>query len=161
SLNLSNVTKSQSTSTLAEYTLDKTTLDFVYNTTERRNPQYEQQDNWNYSGLLRYNLDFRQTRLFRPFGFLEEVPLLHPLAGIKLGYTPAAVNASVGIERDYTQQRRRIADSLSTNVLQQSHSFTYNTNFGFEYNLTPSINTSFQAQSVFDLSRAGISRAGD
>src|SRR5699024_6670536 len=31
SLNLANVTKSQSTSTLAEYTLDKTTLDFVYN----------------------------------------------------------------------------------------------------------------------------------
>src|SRR5699024_10456911 len=115
----------------------------------------------NYSGLLRYNLDFRQTRLFRPFAFLEEVPLLHPLAGIKLSYTPAAVNASVGIERDYTQQHRRIADSLSANVLQQSHSFNYNTAFGFEYNLTPSINTSFQAQSVFDLSRAGISRAGD
>src|SRR5699024_6833234 len=108
SLNLSNVTKSQSASALAKYTLDKTTLDFVYNTTDRRNPQYEQQDNWNYNGLLRYDLDFRQTRLFRPFSFLEEVPLLHPLAGIKLGYTPAAVNASVGIERDYTQQRRRI-----------------------------------------------------
>src|SRR5699024_7731932 len=38
---------------------------------------------------------------------------------------------------------------------------TYNTKLGFTYNLTPSLQTSFQNLSVFDLSQAGIKGAGD
>nr|WP_286670497.1 cell surface protein SprA [Fodinibius salsisoli] len=160
SLNISNATKSRSRSPVAKYTLDKTTLNYVYNTTERRNPEYSLQDDWNYSGSLQYSLNFRSTPLFRPFGFLGEVPLLHPLAGIKMGYTPASINASVGIDRDYDEQRRRFTEGQLQNPLQQSHSFTYDTQFGIGYNLTPSIRTSFQSRSVFDLSRAGINRGG-
>jgi cell surface protein SprA len=160
SINVSNLSKSRSKSRLAQYTLDKTTLNYVYNTTNRRNPEYKRQDNWNYSGSLRYDVNFRNTRLFRPFGFLGGVPLLHPLAGLQLGYTPASVNASVGIDREYDEQlRRQTADSQ--NPLQQSHSFTYDTQFGFGYNLTRSIKTTFRSRSVFDLSRAGIERNGE
>ena len=159
SINVSNVSKSGSESTLAEYTLDKTTLNYVYNTNERRNPEYAMQDNWNYSGSLRYDVDFRSTRLFRPFGFLGDVPLLHPLAGLRLGYTPASINASVGIDREYDEQLRRFAAGESQANLQQSHSFTYDTEFGFGYNLTPSIRTTFRSATVFDLSRAGIEEA--
>lgn len=158
SVNISNATKRRSQSTLAQYTLDKTTLNYVYNTTERRNPQYSRQDNWNYSGSLRYNLNFRSTRLFRPFDFLGDLPLLHPLAGLKLGYTPASITASVGIDREYNEQLRRMSAGQEDNLLQQSHSFTYDTEFGVGYNLTPSLKTSFQTRSVFDLSRSGIDR---
>ncbi|WP_185958268.1 cell surface protein SprA [Fodinibius sediminis] len=156
SVNMSNVTKTRSQSNLAKYTLDNTTFNYVYNTTDRRNPQYSRQDNWNYSGSLRYNMNFRSTRLFRPFDFLGEVPLLHPLAGIKFGYTPASVNASFGIDREYTEQLRRSLTGRLENTLQQSHSFTYDTEFGLGYNLTPSIKTTFQTRTVFDLSRAGV-----
>ncbi|TYP94945.1 cell surface protein SprA [Fodinibius salinus] len=155
SINVSNVSKSGSNSTLAQYTLDKTTLNYVYNTTERRNPEYSMQDNWNYSGSLRYDVNFQNTLLFRPLGFLGNIPILHPLAGLQLGYTPASINASVGIDREYDERLRRFTAGEEA-TLQQSHSFTYNTEFGFGYNLTPSIKTTFRSRSVFDLSQAGV-----
>ncbi len=158
SINLSNVSKSRSQTGFARNTLDNTTLNYVYNTTNRRNPQYRFQDNWNYSGSVNYDKSFRNTLLFRPFGFLGNVPLLHPLAGLRLGYTPASINASAGIDREYDEQLRRITAGEEESQSQQSHSFTYNTQFGFGYNLTPSIKTTFQSRSVFDLSRAGIER---
>lgn len=156
SVNLSNVSKSGSNSTFAEYTLDKTSLNFVYNNTERHNPQYSTQDNWNYSGSLRYDVNFQNTLLFRPFGFLGSVPLLKPLGGLQIGYTPASVNASFGIDRDFDKQLRRFSAGQSAPTLQQSHSFTYDTEFGFGYNLTPSIKTTFRSHATFDLSRAGV-----
>ncbi|HEX6981910.1 MAG TPA: cell surface protein SprA [Balneolaceae bacterium] len=158
SINLSNVTKTGSESALAEYTLDKMTLNYVYNNTHRRNPQYALNDNWNYSGSLRYDVSFRNTLLFRPFNFLRNVPLLYPLAGLRLGYTPSSLSASAGINREYDEQLRRFVVVGNENSLRQSHSFTYNTQFGFGYTLTPSINTTFQSRSVFDLSNAGIDR---
>jgi len=156
SVNVSNLSKSRSKSKLVEYTLDKTTLNYVYNTTNRRNPEYSRRDNWNYSGSLRYDVSFRNTQLFRPFGFLGGVPILSPLAGLQLGYTPASINASVGIDREYDEQVRRITQGETQSPLQQTHSFTYDTQFGFGYNLTPSIKTTFRSRSVFDLSNAGI-----
>lgn len=160
SINLSNVGKRLSENKIAEYTLDKTTVNFVYNTTERRNPEYRFQDNWNYNGSVRYNLNFRNTQLFEPFGFLDDVPLLNAVSGLKLGYTPAAINASAGVDRSYDEQRRRSFAGQQENALQQSHSFSYNTSFGFNYNLTPSVKTTFRTRSVFDLSRAGIEENG-
>jgi len=160
SINISNVSKSRSESTLAEYTLDKTTLNYVYNTTKRRNPEYSLQDNWNYSGSLRYDVNFPNTRLFSPFSFLEGVPILQLASGLQLGYTPASINASVGVDREYDEQLRRFTAGETQSSLQQSHSFTYDTEFGIGYNLTPSIKTTFSSRSVFDLSRAGIRNAG-
>lgn len=158
SINISNLTKRNSRSPIAKYTLDNTTINYVYNTTKRRNPEYRVQDNWNYSGSLRYDINFKRTRLFRPFDFLGNVPLLSTLAGLRLGYTPASINASAGIDREYDEQLRRLTQGESQSPLRQSHSFTYNTQFGLGYNLTPSIKTTFRSRSVFDLSRAGISR---
>lgn len=163
SLSLSNVTKNESEAPFARYTLDNTTLNFVYNTTDRRSPEYLLRDNWNYSGSVNYNISFASTRLFRPFGFLGETPLLHPLAGLRLGYTPASLTASAGITREYEERRRRIFENGTTagGPLQQSHNFNYDTQFGFSYNLTPAIKTSFRSRTVFDLSRAGIAPAGE
>ncbi|MDX1639405.1 MAG: cell surface protein SprA, partial [Balneolaceae bacterium] len=155
SINFSNVTKRESQSRLAQYTLDKTNLNFVYNTTDRRNPEYRFQNNWNYNGSVRYNVNFRQTRLFRPFGFMGNLPILDLLAGLQLGYTPSSVNASVGVDRTYDERKRRVLEGQQQIPLQQSHNFSYNTNFGLGYNLTPSIRTSFQSRAVFDLSSLG------
>lgn len=160
SINFSNVSKRLSESGFARYTLDKLTLNYVYNIADRRSPEYAFQNNWNYSGSLRYNVNFQSTQLFRPFGFLGEVPLLSPLAGLRLGYTPASINASVGVDRDYEERRRRTMAGENPVSLQQSHSFNYNTNFGFTYNFTPSIRTTFQTRTVFDLSRAGVQQIG-
>ncbi len=158
SINFSNVTKNRSESAFSQYTLDNITTNYVYNTTHRRSPEYNFRDNWNYSGSLRYSISFSSTQLFRPFDFLGEVPLLHPLAGLRFGYTPASLNASTGIDRSYNEQHRRSLIDEQENALQQSHRFTYNTQFGFAYNFMPSVKTSFRSRTVFDLSRAGIDR---
>ncbi len=159
SINLVDATKNLSNHAFGKYILDHTTLNLIYNKVNKHNPQYAFHNDWDYSGSLRYDINFDKTHLFRPFGFLGNIPLLQMLAGLKLGYTPASITASTGIDRSYDEQKRRpVADNQNnqTYPLQQSQSFTYNTNFGFSYNLTPSITTSFQSKTIFDLSQAGI-----
>lgn len=168
SFNIVNVSKTGSKSFLSHYLLDNTTLNFVYNTTNQHSPQYLLQNDWNYSGSVDYDIDFKNTYLFRPFSFLENVPLLNAISGLRLGYTPASFKASFGLDRTYRELRRRNVatnDSLQNSIialpLQQSHQFNYNTELGFTYNLTPTIHTSFKSQSLFDFSRAGTRPAGD
>ncbi len=155
-INFSNISKRNSQSAVGRVLLDNTTLNYNYNTTNSRNPQYRFQDNWNYNAAVRYNLNFRNVRFFRPFGFLEDVPLLNTLSGLGLGYTPNNITTSVSTRRSYEERKRRILFGEDEQPLQQTHSFTYNTNLGFGYNLTRSISTSFQSQSVFDLASVSV-----
>ena len=73
SLNLSNISKSNSKSKLAQYTIDNLKLTYVYNEGFSKNPQLELQNNWNYASALSYNLSFPRVRLFRPFKFTEDI----------------------------------------------------------------------------------------
>lgn len=155
-INFSNISKRNSQSTVGRILLDNTTVNYNYNTTNSRNPQYRFQDNWNYNAAVRYNINFRNVRFFRPFGFLEEVPLLSALSGLGLGYTPTNITTSVSTRRSYEERKRRALFGEDEQPLQQTHSFTYNTNLGLGYNLTRSITMSFQSQSVFDLARVSI-----
>jgi len=156
SINFSNVTKRNSSSAFAKYTLDKTNINFVYNLTDRRNPEFQLNNNWNFNGSIRYDVNFQRTHLFAPFWFLGNVPLLSPIAGFKLGYTPSSINASAGVDRSYEERKRRLVAGQPEIPLQQTHIFNYNTNFGFSYNLMPSVRTSFQSRTTFDLSTEGI-----
>ena len=155
-LNFSNISKRNSQNSITRALVDNTTLNYNYNTTTGRNPQFRFQDNWSYNASLRYNLAIRNVRFIRPLGFLEDVPLLGSLSGFQLGYTPNNITTSVSTRRSYEERKRRILPGEGEQPLQQTHSFTYNTNFGFGYNLTRSINTSFQSQSVFDLARVSV-----
>lgn len=155
-VNLSNVSKRNSRSAASRYLLDNTTLNYNYNTTDSRNPQYSFQDNWNYNASVRYNLAIRNVRFFSPFRFLEDVPVMNAISGFQLGYTPNNITTSVSTRRSYEERKRRILTGEPEQPLQQTHSFTYNTNFGFGYNLTRSISTSFQSQTVFDLARVSV-----
>ncbi len=160
SVNLSNLTKRNSQNALARYTLDNTTVNYVYNTRNSRNPEYRFQDNWNYNASIRYSQTFRNVRYLRPFGFMREAPLIGALGGIQIGLMPNNITTSASTRRSYEERLRRVQQGQEDFPLQQTHSFTYNTNFGFGYNLTPSITTSFQSQSVFDLARVSVSDAG-
>lgn len=159
-INLSNVSKTNSQSEVARLILDNTSLNYVYNTTDSRNPQYSFQDNWNFNGSLRYALTLRNVRFIRPFDFVQNVPLFHVLSGLQLGYMPTNITASVGTQRTYEERKRRRLPGEFDQPLQQTHSFTYNTNAGFGYNLTRSISTSFQTQTIFDLTRIATESAG-
>lgn len=153
SFNLSNFTKSNSENRLARYTLDNTTINYVYNTGTGRNPEYRFQNYWNYNASVRYNLNIRNARFIRPFRYLGNIPLLGPMAGLQLGISPSNITTSFTTRRSYEERKRRLLAGQQEQALQQTQSFTYNTAFGFGYNLTRSISTSFQALGVFDLAR--------
>lgn len=160
SVNLSNLTKRNSQNRLARYTIDNTTINYVYNTNNGRNPEYRFQDSWNYNASARYNHTFRNVDFLRPFGFMSDVPIIGILGGVQLGLMPNSVTSSASTRRSYEERSRRVFDDQDFLPTQQTHSFTYNTNIGFGYNLTRSITTSFQAQNIFDLGRVSISDAG-
>lgn len=161
SINLSNMSKQGSESWLARHTLDNTTFNYVYNISNARNPQYSFQDNWNFNTSLRYNINFRDVRFLRPFGFMDRVPLVNLLSGIEIGLMPNNITTSIRMSRTFEERRRRVFDfQAPEEPLQQTHNFNYNTLFGFGYNLTRSITANFQAQGGFDLSRIGVRDAG-
>jgi cell surface protein SprA len=69
---------------------------------------------------------------------------------------PTNITASIGTQRTYEERKRRILPQEVEQPLQQTHNFNYSTVAGFGYNLTRSISTSFQSQTVYDLTRIAI-----
>ncbi|WP_428234743.1 cell surface protein SprA [Gracilimonas sp.] len=159
SVNVSNISKQNSKSKLAQYTIDKTKLSYVYNEGSSKNPEIQFQDDWNYNTSINYSLSFNNVKLWQPFGFTEDVPVVGALSGIRLGYMPSSINASANLNRSYTEKRRRPEfDDEGMEVvqsLQQSHTFNQRSGFGFNYNFTPSIPISFRTTTNYDLSSAG------
>jgi cell surface protein SprA len=159
SVNLSNVTKRNSQNTISRLLLDNTTLSYNYNTSDGRNPQYRFQDNWNYNASARYNLTVRSVGFIRPLQFLDDIPIAGLMSGLQIGYMPNNFTLGASTRRSYEERKRRIIGDEEEEPLQQTHSFTYNTNFGLGYNLTRSVSASFQSENVYDLARASIIEA--
>ncbi len=96
-------------------------------------------------------------KLFNPFGFTTNVPLVKVLSGLKIGYLPSSISITSSLSRDYNESRRRsLADPTSIQSLQQSHNFTQTNNFTLKYNLTRGIPIIFRSTSNFNLANAGI-----
>ena len=159
SINVSNISKQNSQSKLAQYTIDNTRLSYVYNEGHSKNPEILFQDDWNYNSSIQYNLTFNNVKLWQPFSFTEDVPFVGVLSNIRLGYMPSSITASANLNRSYTEKRRRAQlDSEGfeeIQPLQQSHTFNERSSFGFNYRLTPSIPISFRTNTNYDLSSAG------
>ena len=160
SINLSSISKQYSNSAVGRLLLDNTRLNYVYNTGNSRDPQNQFVDNWNYATGIDYNLNVRNVRLFRPFFFLDEVPVLNSISGLRLGYMPNSLNASAGLKRGYEErQRRAFSDEIIP--IQLTHTFTYDSKFALSYNLTPSIPITFNTTSDLGLNRIGQTKRTD
>lgn len=159
SINISNISKQNSKSKWAQYTIDRTSLSYVYNEGSSKNPEIQFQNDWNYTTSVQYNLSFNNVGLFRPFTFIQDIPLVSVLSGLRLGYMPSSINASANLNRSYVERRRRSQLDINgfeeIQPLQQSHTFNHRSSFGFSYILTPTIPLSFRANTNYDLSSAG------
>lgn len=161
SMNLSNLSKSNSKSKLAQLTLDNTSLNVAYNTSTNSSPGYEYQDAENVSASLGYSLRFRNVRTVRPFGYFDETPLLRRISGLRLGVMPSGMSANISGQRNYGEARRRVlGEDIEQLPLQQTHGFNYNTSFNLSYTFIPSISTSFQSSSAYDLGQISTRPAG-
>ena len=160
SVNFSNISKRNSQSKIAQYTIDKTTINYNYSEGNSRSPELLFQENWNFNSSVRYNLTFRNVKLVRPFNFTRNIPVAKALAGLQMGVMPSSITTSASLNRSYDEKRRRSRENsdglLIEQGLQQTHIFNHGTTFGFNYNLTQSIPMSFQTSTGYDLSTAGI-----
>lgn len=159
-INLSNISKRNSQSSLVRYTVDNTTLSYNYNTRSGRNPQQLFQDDWSFNTSLRYSHSFRNVSFWRPLQFLEDVPLLGTFSSLGIGYKPNNITTSISANRSFDERKRRVLEGQDELPLQQNHNFTYNTAFGFGYNPIRSVTTSFQNRNTFDLGRFTVRDAG-
>ncbi len=138
SLNISNISKRYSKSKLAQYTLDKTTLSYVYNAGNGHDPVTSFRNNWGYNTSVNYNLDFKKVGLVSPFQFLRNVPLANAISGLKFGYMPSSISTSAGLRRQYSEtQQRQIGTNPAS--FKQTHNFDYTSQFALAYNFMPSI----------------------
>lgn len=159
SFNMSNISKSNSKSRLAQLTIDNLKLSYVYNQGYAKNPQLVFQNNWNYKASASYSLRLSKVKLIRPFAFTESVPVIKALSGLRLGYLPTSMSTSTTFTRRYDESRRRnLADPTSQQSLNQQHAFTQQNNFSLNYSLTQSIPITFTNSTSFDLSSAGIEK---
>ncbi len=157
SFNMSNISKTGSKSKLAQYTVDNIRLSYVYNKGFSKDPQLIFRNKWDYKASAQYNLRLQRTKLFRPFGFTENIPIAKVLSGLRLGYLPSSISTSTTFTRRYSEDRRRnLTDPGTIQALNQQHAFTNQNNFSLNYTLTPSIPISFNTSTSFDLSSAGI-----
>ena len=156
SINLSNISKKYSKSPILKYTLDNTTFRFVYNDQFSRSPNEIFRNSWNFDGSVNYRLQFRKVRFLQPLQFLETVPVLGAISGFRIGYLPSGFTASAGTSRSYEESNRRVFGDQEPLPLQQTHRFNYNTNFGFNFQLMPSVSTSYQNSTSFDLTNVGV-----
>lgn len=157
SVNFSDISKKNSKSNLAKYTIDNMRLTYVYNTGTSQNPQLRFQNKWDYRATVSYNLSLRRVKLFTPFGFTRNIPLVKALSGFRMGYLPSSITMSSGITRNYSESRRRnLANPNELLPLQQAHNFTQQNSFSLNYNFTQSIPIAFRSSTNFDLANAGI-----
>ncbi|MCG8372638.1 MAG: cell surface protein SprA [Balneolales bacterium] len=157
SINFSDISKRNSKSNLAKYTIDNMRLTYVYNTSNSKNPQLRFQNKWDYRASFSYNLALRRTRLITPFGFTRNIPIVKGLSGLRIGYLPSSFTFSSSLVRNYSERRNRnLNDPDEPQALQQTHAFNQQNSFGLNYNLTPSIPISFRSSTSFDLGNVGI-----
>ncbi|HKJ45506.1 MAG TPA: cell surface protein SprA [Balneolales bacterium] len=150
SINVSNISKKYSKSKVAKSTLDHTTLNYVYNAGNSHDPSTLFNDYWNYNTGIRYSYNFNKVGLVRPFGFMQNVPILNVLSGLRFGYMPSSVSASAGLKRNYQESRQRSFGG-GPQPPKQTHDFDYSSQFGLSYNFMPSIPISFSTSTNFKL----------
>ncbi len=154
SVNISNVSKSDSESWFLRNTVDNLTLGYVYNIREESSDRLEFRDSWDYRTSLNYRLNIRDIRVVRPLIFLENVPVLNWISETGFTFVPSQVSFGGNLNRDYSEERRRsFTDSQFD--LQQRHNFDFRSNVSVNYNLTQTISTSFSNQTRLNLESIG------
>jgi len=130
------VSKQGSDSWWLQKTIDGVSLNFSYLNRSRRNPQYQLNDEWSWSGDFQYQLQFGQPQTVRPFWFLPEVPVLGALSGLSFNYVPREVSFSASAERSVQTTRNRPSGQRGENARPYRIDFEFRDNQRFNHRRT-------------------------
>ncbi|HEY5564691.1 MAG TPA: cell surface protein SprA, partial [Rhodothermia bacterium] len=154
------VSKRGSGSSLLRYTVDATSVNYSYSVTESSSPSASFNDSWRWSGTVSYRVSPRTTKTFRPFFFLDPIPVIGLVSGLQMSYLPQSLTASATANRSFTENQERsrlniIEGSIAEDSLRyqealrypirQTHTLTHNRNFGIQYNPFTFLNLGFDS----------------
>lgn len=160
SVNVSNVSKKFSKNPIVKAVVDNTTLRFSYATSSSRDPNVSRNEGWNFNTGATYSYTFKNVKLFEPFRFLRNIPILKTFSDVGFGYLPSSINMGIAASRKYNERLQRPRSPEQQIPLQQTHTFNYNTNFALNYQFMRSIGINYQSNSAFDLSLASERNKG-
>lgn len=160
------VAKSGSRSRLWRNTVDGLSLSYSYTDTDGRTPRQQLRTTWRWSTTVGYRLTVRRPRVFRPFGWLGDVPILRALGGLRFNYLPNSLNFTLNAARNFTESKDRpdplrVANenTLPLDVefpLRAKHAFTHGRQFGLQYNPFNFLNLGFDTNTNLSLNAAGV-----
>lgn len=162
----SRVQKINSRSGLLRYTIDGLSYSYSFSESEGRTPNQTMRDSWRWTSTLGYRLTVRNPATVRPFGFLDDVPVLKALGGLRFNYLPTALNLTASANRNFSETKerpdpvRRQADvQLPVDVefpLRPQHTFTHNRQFSLQYNPFGFLNLTFDTNTDQSLNPIGV-----
>ena len=168
------VGKSGSKSRIVKNTLDGLTASYTYSDTEARNPSQVFSNSWRWSNTLGYRFATSKPKTVRPFWFVDKLPVIGSLAGLRLNYAPQTVNVSGSTARTFSESRDRTnslsPDTLTAskllfeNPLRDRQTFTHSRNARLQYNPFTFLNLSLSgntSQSFNSISAEDITVAID
>ena len=162
----SRIQKSNSRSRLLRNTLDGISLSYSFSNSEGRTPDQTLRNSWRWTSSLAYRLAIRTPRVFRPFGFLDGLPILGALGGLRFNYLPTALNVTANAARNYSESlerpdpvRRNDDSVLPLDVefpLRPQHAFSHGRQFSLQYNPFGFLNLGLDTSTDQSLNALGV-----
>jgi len=161
------LSKTGSRSPWLRYSLDGVTL--VYSTSQerQRSPSQAFNDRDTWSGSASYRLTVPRARTVRPFWFLDDVPVLSVLQGLRFNYLPQSFRITAGANRSMTRDAERVslaarADSSIREVplrfltpVRRGHQFRHDRNIELQYTPLTFLALGYRSDVDQSLSTAG------
>ena len=161
----SRIQKTNSRSDLLRYTIDGLSYNYSFTETKGRNPNQTLRNTWRWTTSLAYRLAIRSPATVRPFGFLDEVPVLKILGGLRFNYLPTSLNLTASAGRNFSESQerpdplRQSDNQLPLDVefpLRPQHTFTHNRQFSLQYNPFGFLNLTFDTNTDQSLNAIGV-----
>jgi cell surface protein SprA len=153
---LTNIGKSFSRSKVAQYTLDNLRWSWNYNVNDGRNASAFRNLQWTYNAGVTYNLTFKELQYWRPFGWLDGVPVLHNLDAFRFTLKPTSISAASNLNRKYSENDRRVFGDEARKPVIQSEDMGANANFGINFNPMPSVTVNYGNATAFNMTQLAI-----
>jgi cell surface protein SprA len=172
----SRLQKRGSRSRLLRNTIDGTSISYSYTDQDGRSPNSVLNDSWQWNTAVDYRLNVPKPRVFRPFGFLGDLPIIGALGGLNFNYLPNSLSLGASATRRYAVTKERpdplrnpLPDALGAELteaeldlisgavfpLRPQHTFTHRRQFGLQYNPFGFLNLSFDTNTDQNLNDLG------
>ncbi len=160
----SRISKAGSRSRLVRNTLDGVSLSYSFSESKAHRPTTQFRNSWRWSSTLGYQLSVRSPRVVRPFWFLDSVPIIKILGGLRFNYLPSSFAYTMTANRNFSRSRqrpnttRRGGNQLPLEVafpVRPQHRFAHARQFKLQYNPFGFLNLSMDTSTNQSLNAVG------